>query len=66
MKKILSLTNKGGEVRELTADDLRMFKSAKEVLPQSLQKKLGVRGPQKAPKKIATTIRLSAEVFETF
>ena len=43
-----------------------MFKSAKEVLPQSLQKKLGVRGPQKAPKKIATTIRLSAEVLETF
>jgi uncharacterized protein (DUF4415 family) len=25
-----------------------------------------VRGPQKAPKKIATTIRLSAEVLETF
>jgi uncharacterized protein (DUF4415 family) len=66
MKKTLSLTNKDGEVRELTADDLRMFKSAKEVLPQSLQKKLGVRGPQKAPKKIATTIRLSAEVLETF
>ena len=44
MKKTLSLTNKDGEVRELTADDLRMFKSAKEVLPQSLQKKLGVRG----------------------
>jgi uncharacterized protein (DUF4415 family) len=66
MKKTLSLTNKDGEVRELTADDLRMFKSAKEVLPPSLQKKLGVRGPQKAPKKIATTIRLSAEVLETF
>jgi uncharacterized protein (DUF4415 family) len=66
MKKTLSLTNKEGEVRELTADDLSMFKSAKEVLPQSLQKKLGVRGPQKAPKKIATTIRLSAEVLETF
>ncbi len=60
MKKTLSLTNKDGEVRELTADDLRMFKSAKEVLPPSLQKKLGVRGPQKAPKKIAKTIRLSA------
>ena len=40
MKKTLSLTNKDGEVRELTADDLRMFKSAKEVLPQSLQKNL--------------------------
>jgi uncharacterized protein (DUF4415 family) len=66
MKKTLSLTNKEGEVRELTADDLSMFKSAKEVLPQSLQKKLGVRGPQKAPKKIATTIRLSEEVLETF
>jgi len=66
MKKKLPLTNYEGEVRELTAEDLSTFKSAKEVLPSSLQKKLGVRGPQKSPKKIATTIRLSPDVLETF
>jgi uncharacterized protein (DUF4415 family) len=66
MKKKLPLTNDDGEVRELTAEDLSTFKSAQEVLPISLQNKLGVRGPQKSPKKIATTIRLSPDVLETF
>jgi len=45
MNKKLPLTNYEGEVRELTAEDLSTFKSAKEVLPSSLQKKLGLRGP---------------------
>ena len=66
MKKTLALTNKDGEVRELTGEDLRSFKSAKDVLPSSLLKKLGVRGVQKAPKKIVTTIRLSPDVLEKF
>ena len=66
MKKTLALTNKDGEVRELTGEDLRSFKSAKDVLPTSLLKKLGVRGVQKAPKKIVTTIRLSPDVLEKF
>jgi len=66
MKKILPLTNLEGEVRELTPEDLSIFKSAKDALPESLQKKLGVRAPQKAPKKIATTIRLSHDVLVTF
>ena len=66
MKKILPLTNEVGEVRELLAEDLTMFKPANEVLPKSLQQKLGVRGPQKAPKKIATTIRLSPDVLAAF
>jgi len=66
MKKTLALTNKDGEVRELTGEDLRSFKSAKDVLPPSLLKKLGVRGVQKAPKKIVTTIRLSPDVLEKF
>jgi len=51
MKKILPLTNDVGEVRELLAEDLTMFKPAKEVLPKSLQQKLGVRGPKKHPRK---------------
>jgi len=66
MKKTLALTNKDGEVRELTGEDLSSFKSAKDVLPPSLLKKLGVRGVQKAPKKIVTTIRLSPDVLEKF
>ena len=66
MKKTLALTNKDGEVRELTGEDIRSFKSAKDVLPTSLLKKLGVRGVQKAPKKIVTTIRLSPDVLEKF
>ena len=66
MKKTLALTNKDGEVRELTGEDIRSFKSAKDVLPTSLLKKLGVRGVQKAQKKIVTTIRLSPDVLEKF
>ena len=34
MKKTLPLTNHEGEVRELTPEDLSMFKSAKEALPR--------------------------------
>lgn len=66
MKKSLALINKDGEVRELTAEDMNSFKSAKAALPASLAKKIGVRGAQKAPKKIVTTIRLSPDVLEKF
>ena len=61
-----SLINAGGEVRELTAKDLAKFKPAAEVLPLSLRKKLGMRGPQKTPTKERITIRLSREVVEQF
>ncbi|WP_239292862.1 BrnA antitoxin family protein [Candidatus Nitrotoga sp. 1052] len=43
-----------------------LFGSAAEVLPLSLRKKLGVRGPQKAPFEERITIRLSREVVEQF
>ncbi|CAG9932971.1 hypothetical protein [Candidatus Nitrotoga arctica] len=43
------LIDEDGEVRELTAEDMAKFRSTTEVLPLSLRKKLGVRGPQKAP-----------------
>ena len=55
-----------GEVRELTAKDMAKFKPAGSALPPSLRKKLGVRGPQKAPTKKRITIRLSREVVERF
>jgi len=68
MSKRKPLTDADGEVRELTAADLAKFKPASEVLPTDLQQTLGIRrrGPQKAPTKVATTIRLSPEVVEFF
>ena len=59
------LTDKEGEVRELTAKDFRNFRSA-ESLPASLVHKLGVRGAQKTPTKERITIRLSRDVLENF
>ena len=35
-------------------------------LPATLQAKLGGRGPQKAPPKVSTTIRLSPDVVQAF
>lgn len=68
MTKRAPLTDESGEVRELTAADLRHFKPAAEVLPPDLLKTLGIkpRGPQKAPTKQATTIRLSPDVMAAF
>ena len=73
MSKPKPLIDEGGEVRELTAADLRRFKPAADVLPAPLRAQLkemnriaGVRGPQKAPTKQATTIRLSPEVMSAF
>ena len=61
-----ALIDKDGEVRELTAEDMAKFKPAAQVLSPSLRRKLGVRGPQKAPTKERITIRLSREVVERF
>lgn len=68
MSKRIPLIDDDGEVRELTAADMRLFKPASEVLPLTLQKTLGMRprGPQKAPTKVSTTIRLSNEVVQAF
>lgn len=68
MNKRTPLIDADGEVRELTAADLRTFKPASEALPLELQKTLGLRtrGRQKAPTKISTTIRLSSDVVQAF
>lgn len=65
MPKPKPLTDKAGEVRELTSDDLQRFRSA-DSLPAGLRTKLGVRGPQRAPTKERITIRLSRDVVESF
>lgn len=65
MPKSKRLTDSGGEVRELTASDLKSF-STSDALPTSLRRKVGVRGPQKAPTKERITIRLSRDVVQRF
>ena len=70
MSKRLPLIDDDGEVRELTAEDMRLFRPAAEVLPKdllaglvALRKRRGERGPQKSPVKVPTTIRFDADVL---
>ena len=70
MKK-KSLTNKSGEIRELTQTDIRAMQSADKVLPPNLlailpKRKVGQRGPQKQPTKVPVTLRYSTEVIDFF
>ena len=65
------LTDKSGNVRELTPEDMKQFHSASETLPADLAAKLpkkrhGQRGPQKAPTKDQVTLRLDHDVVEHF
>ena len=58
------LIAENGEVREITAEDVARFKPF-SALPASEQKvllKLRKRGPQKSPKKVPISIRLSPDV----
>ncbi len=64
MKK--RLTNKHGEVRELTDEDVKQMRPMADVLPVALQRTVGKRGRQQAPTKVKTSIRLSPEVIEHF
>jgi uncharacterized protein (DUF4415 family) len=66
MPKQKPLTNAKGEVRELTTNDLAEFRPARKALPESLRRKVGVRGPQKSPTKERITIRLSQDVVQRF
>ena len=65
MPKSKPLTDQSGQVRELTMKDLKAFEPGL-ALPPSLQRKLGVRGPQKTPTKERVTIRLSRDVIAQF
>lgn len=71
MKKRKPLTDEDGEVRELTAEDIRAMRPMAEVLPPDLvtiilNRKRGERGPQKAPTKRQVTLRLDRDVVERF
>ncbi len=61
------LINENGEVRELTKEDMKLFKPSSEVLPKGLLKTLPKRGrPAKSNPKKSTTIRLDPEVMDFF
>jgi uncharacterized protein (DUF4415 family) len=66
MPKPKPLIDAKGEVRELAVKDLKGFRPARQALPTSLRRKLGVRGPQKSPTKERITIRLSRNVVRSF
>jgi uncharacterized protein (DUF4415 family) len=66
MPRTRPLIDAKGEVRELATRDLAGFRPAHEVLPPALKRRLGVRGPQKAPTKERITIRLSPDVVDAF
>jgi uncharacterized protein (DUF4415 family) len=68
MGKRKPLTDKNGEVRELTAADFRAMKPLAEVVPElaELVRKRGERGPQKAPTKQQVTLRLDRDVVDRF
>lgn len=53
---------------EWTEADFRRARPAADILPESLQAKLGLRrrGPQKDPTKERITIRMSSSVLEKF
>jgi len=60
------LIDEDGEVREITSKDVARFKpfSALPAAEQKVLLKLRRRGPQKSPKKIPISIRLSPDVAE--
>jgi uncharacterized protein (DUF4415 family) len=56
---------------ELTGEEIANLRPAREVLPpeffEALEKpRRGQRGPQKAPRKVAVSIRLSRDVVDAF
>jgi uncharacterized protein (DUF4415 family) len=60
------LSDEDGEVREITAGDVALFKPF-STLPKAEQRmlqNLRRRGPQKAPRKVPVSIRLSPDVAE--
>jgi uncharacterized protein (DUF4415 family) len=60
------LINEDGEVREITSEEVALFKpfSALPQAEQRMLRKLGKRGPQKAPRTVPISIRLSPDVAE--
>lgn len=61
------LIDEDGEVRDLTEDDMKLFRPTRDVLPAEHLKVIANRGrPRKERPKISTTVRLDPEVLEYF
>lgn len=60
------LIDSRGDVRPLTKADVRRMKPAREVVPKVVENYRRTRGPQKAPTKVSTTIRLDRDVITFF
>ncbi|MBM3952047.1 MAG: BrnA antitoxin family protein [Rhodospirillales bacterium] len=60
------LTDRRGDVRPLAKSDFRKMKPAREAMPDVVAHYRRTRGPQKAPTKVSTTIRLDAKVIDFF
>jgi uncharacterized protein (DUF4415 family) len=60
------LIDEEGEVREISVEDVALFKpfSALPAAEQKVLLKLRRRGPQRTPKKVPVSIRLSPDVVE--
>ncbi len=65
MPRTRPLTDASGEVPPLTDAALRTLQPA-GTLPAGLQRRRGVRGPQRTPTKERITIRLSRDVVDQF
>ena len=65
-KALKPLIDENGDVRELTPEDFARMKHASETHPEIVERYRRTRGPQKAPRKVVTTIRLDADVVEYF
>ena len=52
-----------GETPELNASWFERAVPAADILPESMKRAIGARGPQKAPRKQSTTIRFDADVL---
>lgn len=70
MSKRPPMIDDDGEVRELTTDDIQLFRPASEVLPRDLlaglvaiKKQRGECGPQKSLTKVPTAIGFDAKRF---
>jgi uncharacterized protein (DUF4415 family) len=66
----LPVIDDDGEVGDLSKADMALFKPARDVLPPELyagllemNRRAGIRGPQKAPVKQATTIRMDPDAL---
>lgn len=73
MSSRLPVIDADGEVGDLSQVRPSVFRPAAQVLPPQLHadlldmnRRAGVRGRQKEPTKVATTIRLSPEVMQAF